>query len=261
MNHILQNRPGSDLHGLVRVWPNAFGLEASWCADFIWQVFCRTPPVHYQFPTFPLGPLPVSHFPTRSTTSFPLSHSVHYQFPTFPLGPLPVSHFHTRSTTSFPLSHSVHYLFPTFTLGPLPVSYFPTRSTTSFPLSHSVHYQFPTFPLGPLPVSHFHTRSTTSFPLSHSVHYQFPTFPLGPLPVSHFHTRFPSSTYVLLDTVQNQPGYDLVLAECVRFWPNRSGPEPSRCAQIIRPASGQCFAANPDQMQIGSGMFTGYTQW
>ena len=82
----------------------------------------------------------------------------------------------------------------------------------------------------------------------------------GPLPVSHFQTRFRSSTYVLVDIVQNQPGYDLVLAECVRFWPNGSGPEPSRCAKIIRPASGQCFAANPDQMQIGSGMFTGYTQ-
>ena len=29
MNHIVQNRPGSDLDGLVRVWPNAYGLEAS----------------------------------------------------------------------------------------------------------------------------------------------------------------------------------------------------------------------------------------
>ena len=59
MDHIAQNRPGSDLDGLavtktplpdrtplpdpfgqnqdglVRVWPNAYGLEASWCAGII----------------------------------------------------------------------------------------------------------------------------------------------------------------------------------------------------------------------------------
>ena len=29
MDHIVYNRPGSDLDGLVRVWPNASGLEAS----------------------------------------------------------------------------------------------------------------------------------------------------------------------------------------------------------------------------------------
>ena len=29
MDHIVQNRPGSDLGGLVRVWPNASGVEAS----------------------------------------------------------------------------------------------------------------------------------------------------------------------------------------------------------------------------------------
>ena len=28
-DHIVQNRPGSDLDGLVRVWPNASGLEES----------------------------------------------------------------------------------------------------------------------------------------------------------------------------------------------------------------------------------------
>ena len=32
MDHIVQNRPGSDLDGLVRVWPNTSGLEASRCA-------------------------------------------------------------------------------------------------------------------------------------------------------------------------------------------------------------------------------------
>ena len=57
--------------------------------------------------------------------------------------------------------------------------------------------------------------------------------------------------------MQNQPGSDLVLADCVRFWPNRSIPEASQCARIIPPASGQCFPADPDPLIIGSGMFTG----
>ena len=78
----------------------------------------------------------------------------------------------------------------------------------------------------------------------------------GLLPVSHFQTRFRSSTDVPDNTVQNQPGSDLVLADCVRFWPNGSGPEASRCARIIRPGSGQCLPADPDRMRIGSGMFT-----
>ena len=79
----------------------------------------------------------------------------------------------------------------------------------------------------------------------------------GALPVSHFQTRFRSSTDVLDNTEQNYPGCDLVLADCVRFWPNGSGPEASRCARIIRSASGQCFPADPDRMQIESGMFFG----
>ena len=74
----------------------------------------------------------------------------------------------------------------------------------------------------------------------------------GPLPVSHFQTQFPSSIGVPDNIVQNQPGSDLVLADCVRFWPNGSGPEASRCARIIRPTSGQCFPADPDRMRIGS---------
>ena len=49
----------------------------------------------------------------------------------------------------------------------------------------------------------------------------------GPLPVSHFQTQFPSSTGVPDNIVQNQPGSDLVLADCVRFWPNGPGPEAS----------------------------------
>ena len=79
----------------------------------------------------------------------------------------------------------------------------------------------------------------------------------GPLPVSYFQTRFRSSTDVPDNIVQNQPGSCLVLADCVRFWPHGSGPEATRCARIIRPASGQCFHPDPDRMRIGSGMFTG----
>ena len=82
----------------------------------------------------------------------------------------------------------------------------------------------------------------------------------GPLPVSQFQTRFRSSTDVPDNTVQNQPGSDLFLADCARFWPNGSGPEASQCARIIGPASGQCFPADPDRMRIGSGMFTGHVQ-
>ena len=123
MDHTVQNRPGSDLDGLVRVWPNASDLEASWCAGIIWTGF-------WQDAT-------------------------------------------------------------------------------------------------------------------------------GPLPVSDFWTRFRSSTDVPGNTVQNQSGSDLVLADCVGFWPNGSSPKASRCARIIRPASGQCFPPDPDWMRIGSGMFTG----
>ena len=83
------------------------------------------------------------------------------------------------------------------------------------------------------------------------VHYRFPTFRLD---------RFRSSADDLDNIVQNQPGSDLVLADCIRFWPNGSGPEASRCARITRPASGQCFPADPDRMRIGSGMFTGKLQ-
>ena len=77
----------------------------------------------------------------------------------------------------------------------------------------------------------------TSFPLSDSVPF--------------FHRR-PTD-----NIVQNRPGSDLVLAACVSFWPNGSGPEASRCAGIIRPASGQCFPADPDRMRVGSSMLTG----
>ena len=78
-------------------------------------------------------------------------------------------------------------------------------------------------------------------------HYQFPTFRLGCV--------LPQTARIIL--CKNQAGSDLVLADCVRFWPNVSGPEASRCATIIRPASGQCFRVDPDRMRIGSGMVTG----
>ena len=47
----------------------------------------------------------------------------------------------------------------------------------------------------------------------------------APLPVSHFQTRLRSSADVPDNTVQNQPGSGLVLADCVSFWPNGPGPE------------------------------------
>ena len=48
--------------------------------------------------------------------------------------------------------------------------------------------------------------------------YQFP----------HFQTRFRSSTDIPDKIVQNQPGHDLVLADCARFWQKRiqSGSKP-----------------------------------
>ena len=54
-DHIAQNLPGSDLDGLVGVWPNTSGQEASWCTGITWPGF-------WQDAT---GPLPVSHFQTR----------------------------------------------------------------------------------------------------------------------------------------------------------------------------------------------------
>ena len=78
----------------------------------------------------------------------------------------------------------------------------------------------------------------------------------GPLPVSHFHTLLRSSTDVLDNVIQNQPGSDLALADCVSFWPKGSSPEASQCEWIIRPDSGQCL---PAEMWIRSGTLTGIT--
>ena len=52
----------------------------------------------------------------------------------------------------------------------------------------------------------------------------------GPLLISHFQTWFSFSTDILNNIVQNQPRFDLVLADCDRFWPNRSGLEASQYA-------------------------------
>ena len=79
----------------------------------------------------------------------------------------------------------------------------------------------------------------------------------SPLPVSHLLTPFRSSTDVPDNIVQSQPGSVLVLADSIGFWPNGSGPEESQCVRIIRPASGQCFPADPDRMRIGPDMFAG----
>ena len=76
----------------------------------------------------------------------------------------------------------------------------------------------------------------------------FPTFRLSSV--------LPPTYRIIL--CKTSPGSDLILADCVRFWPNGSGPEASRCAGNIRSASGQCFPADPDRMRIESGMFTGF---
>ena len=80
---------------------------------------------------------------------------------------------------------------------------------------------------------------------------------VGPLPVSHFQARLRSATEGADHAVQNHTRSGLVLADCVRFWTNGSGPEASRCARMTGPAFGQRFRSDPDRMRIGSSMFTG----
>ena len=69
-----------------------------------------------------------------------------------------------------------------------------------------------------------------------------------------FHTRSRASTDGPDHTVQNQPVSDWVLAVCVGFWPDGSGPEVSRCARIIGPASGQSFRG--DTFQVTTDRFS-----
>ena len=78
-------------------------------------------------------------------------------------------------------------------------------------------------------------------------HYRFLSFRLGSV--------LPQTARIII-TVQNQPGSELVLADCQVF-AKRIQSGASRCARIIRPASGQCFRTDPDWIRIGSGMFTG----
>ena len=64
MDHIVQDRSGSDVDGVVSVWTNTSGPEARRCAGTIWPGFWqdatgpvsgRTQPARYHFPTFRLG--------------------------------------------------------------------------------------------------------------------------------------------------------------------------------------------------------------
>ena len=56
MGHIVQNRPGSDLDGLVRVWPNASIWKQSGVQESSGLIFVAgRKPVHYQLPTFRLS--------------------------------------------------------------------------------------------------------------------------------------------------------------------------------------------------------------
>ena len=56
MGHIVQNRPGSDLDGLVRVWQNASGPDQQASVpESSGLISGRKQPAHYQFPTFRLG--------------------------------------------------------------------------------------------------------------------------------------------------------------------------------------------------------------
>ena len=54
-DHIVQNRPRSDLDGLVRVWPNASVWKQAGVQESFGPVSGRTQPTRYQFPTFILG--------------------------------------------------------------------------------------------------------------------------------------------------------------------------------------------------------------
>ena len=54
-DHTVQNRPRSDLDGLVRFGPNGSGPETSWCARITGPSSGRMQLARYQFPTFRLG--------------------------------------------------------------------------------------------------------------------------------------------------------------------------------------------------------------
>ena len=70
----------------------------------------------------------------------------------------------------------------------------------------------------------------------------------GPLPVSNFQTRFRSSADVPDNILQNQPGSDFVLADCVRFWAKRirSGSKPVSKNHPARSWPMPPFRSGPD---------------
>ena len=80
--------------------------------------------------------------------------------------------------------------------------------------------------------------------------YQFLTFRLGSV--------LPQTSRTTLWKTSPVPIWFWLIV-CARFGPNGSGPEASRCARTIRPASGQRFRADPGRVQIGSGLFTGFS--
>ena len=55
MDHIAQNRPGSDLNGLVRVWQTHLVRKKAGVLEPSGPVSGRTQPARYQFSTFRIG--------------------------------------------------------------------------------------------------------------------------------------------------------------------------------------------------------------
>ena len=69
-------------------------------------------------------------------------------------------------------------------------------------------------------------------------------------PGSQFQIQLCSSTDGLDHTVQNQAGFNLVLADCVRFWPNGSSLEASQFL-LLQESSGLLLASASEPIQIG----------
>ena len=85
---------------------------------------------------------------------------------------------------------------------------------------------------------------------------------LGPVCGNWPATSFPLSNSVTLfhgwpgSQFENQPGSDLVLADCIWLSPTGSGPEASWYAKMIQPVFDQDFRSDLAWTCIGSGMFT-----
>ena len=75
--------------------------------------------------------------------------------------------------------------------------------------------------------------------------------------------NWPTTSFPLLESVaffHKHPGSHSAKSTWIRFFSGGLCQVLAKriwCARIIRPASGQCFQANPDQIQIRSDMFTG----